>query len=106
MFVHLAHCLCCLKNEVVYESGMLRMSEVPTPEVEPSEEGSVASTADDASVADPRTGGISADRCPGHNPLILPRVLDIGLLVSLMRTYRKFSSLAEGIPTSGSYIYR
>ena len=68
-------------------------------------EGSVASTADDASVADPRTGGISADRCPGHNPLILPRVLDIGLLVSLMRTYRKFSSLAEGIPTSGSYIY-
>ena len=32
MFVHLAHCLCCQKNEVVYESGMLRMNEVPTPE--------------------------------------------------------------------------
>jgi len=31
--VHLAHCLCCLKNEVVYESGMLRMKEFdPTPE--------------------------------------------------------------------------
>ena len=59
----------------------------------------------DASVAGSRTGGISADRCPGHNPLILPRLLDIGLLVSLMRTYRKFSSLAEGIPTSGSYVY-
>ena len=32
MSVHLAHCLCCLKNEVVYESGMLRMKEFPTPE--------------------------------------------------------------------------
>jgi hypothetical protein len=30
--VHLAHCLCCLKNEVVYESGMLRMKEFPAPE--------------------------------------------------------------------------
>jgi hypothetical protein len=30
--VHLAHCLCRLKNEVVYESGMLRMKEFPTPE--------------------------------------------------------------------------
>ena len=24
--------LCCLKNEVVYESGMLRMKEFPAPE--------------------------------------------------------------------------
>ena len=32
VYVRLAHCLCRLKNEVVYESGMLRMEEVPTPE--------------------------------------------------------------------------
>jgi hypothetical protein len=44
VFVHLAHCLCCLKNEVVYESGMLRMKEVPTPDMESSAGGTSEAT--------------------------------------------------------------